>query len=73
MSAPEDNPMDDVPPDQAEYEAWMKGEHEAMEKARTDERRGIECDECGTVYEPMTDAYRCPLCGASNYPQDESL
>jgi Zn finger protein HypA/HybF involved in hydrogenase expression len=28
----------------------------------------IECQECGEVYEPETDAYRCPCCGAENYP-----
>lgn len=30
----------------------------------------IECDECGTKYEPMTDTYTCPECGTSNYPDD---
>jgi Zn finger protein HypA/HybF involved in hydrogenase expression len=29
-----------------------------------------ECEECGEVYEPETDAYRCPVCGAENYPDD---
>jgi hypothetical protein len=28
----------------------------------------IECQECGEVYGPETDAYRCPVCGAENYP-----
>lgn len=32
---------------------------------------GILCDECGTRFEPMTDAYKCPLCGAENYPDDD--
>lgn len=27
----------------------------------------IECQDCGTKYEPMTDAYRCPDCGAENH------
>lgn len=31
----------------------------------------IECDECGTHFEPMTDAYRCPVCGTENYPEDD--
>lgn len=28
------------------------------------------CQECGTRYEPMTDAYKCPCCGAENYPDE---
>ncbi len=28
----------------------------------------IECQECGTKYMPATDAYKCPTCGAENYP-----
>jgi DNA-directed RNA polymerase subunit RPC12/RpoP len=31
----------------------------------------IECEDCGAMYEPMTDAYRCPECGAENYPEEE--
>ena len=27
----------------------------------------IECDECGTHFEPMTDASKCPVCGCENY------
>jgi DNA polymerase III alpha subunit (gram-positive type) len=30
----------------------------------------IECEECGALYEPMTDTYTCPECGTSNYPDD---
>ena len=26
----------------------------------------IECDECGTFFTPMTDAFRCPACGSEN-------
>lgn len=29
------------------------------------------CTECGTRFEPMTDAYRCPECGEENYPPDD--
>lgn len=32
---------------------------------------GILCDECGTRFEPTTDAYKCPLCGAENYPDED--
>jgi len=28
----------------------------------------IECEECGTKYTPISDSYRCPCCGESNYP-----
>lgn len=31
----------------------------------------IQCDECGTRFEPMTDAYKCPDCGAENGPMDD--
>jgi Zn finger protein HypA/HybF involved in hydrogenase expression len=31
----------------------------------------ITCEECGTVYEPITDAYKCPACGTENYPEDD--
>lgn len=30
----------------------------------------IKCDECGTKYHPVSDTYRCPCCGESNYPPD---
>jgi len=30
------------------------------------------CSECGTVYEPITDAYECPVCGTPNYPDEDS-
>lgn len=32
----------------------------------------IECDECGQHYEPMTDAFKCPTCGAENYQDDNA-
>lgn len=32
----------------------------------------IECQECGTWFEPMTDAFKCPECGAENYPDEEA-
>jgi Zn finger protein HypA/HybF involved in hydrogenase expression len=35
------------------------------------EAKMIECDECGTVFTPITDAYRCPECGTEKYPPDE--
>lgn len=28
----------------------------------------ILCGECCTDFEPMTDSYTCPVCGAENYP-----
>ena len=27
----------------------------------------IECDECGTFFRPVTDANKCPTCGAENH------
>lgn len=26
----------------------------------------MKCDECGSIFEPMTDAYKCPVCGSEN-------
>lgn len=31
----------------------------------------MRCDECGDVFEPMTDAFKCPTCGTENYPEDD--
>lgn len=31
----------------------------------------IECLECGERYLPITDEYRCPCCGESNYSDEE--
>jgi DNA-directed RNA polymerase subunit RPC12/RpoP len=31
----------------------------------------IECDECGAKYIPITDAYKCPVCGTENYPEED--
>jgi hypothetical protein len=31
----------------------------------------IECPECGTKYEPITDACKCPCCGEENYPETD--
>lgn len=31
----------------------------------------ILCSECGTRYLPITDAYKCPCCGESNWPEDQ--
>ncbi len=33
----------------------------------------IECGECGVRFEIQTDSYRCPMCGTSNYPPDETV
>lgn len=33
----------------------------------------IECQECGHQFEPLSDAYVCPECGAENCPPDEEL
>jgi Zn finger protein HypA/HybF involved in hydrogenase expression len=30
----------------------------------------MQCEECGETYEPVIDAYRCPVCGSENYPDD---
>lgn len=31
----------------------------------------MKCGECDTSFTPITDAYKCPLCGAENYPDDD--
>lgn len=31
----------------------------------------ITCAECNTNYRPLTDAFKCPCCGASNWPDEE--
>ena len=31
----------------------------------------ITCDECGARFEPLTDAFKCPVCGTENYPEDD--
>jgi hypothetical protein len=31
----------------------------------------IECEECGTIFDPLTDSYECPGCGFENYPEDD--
>ncbi len=29
------------------------------------------CDECGEKFEPMTDSYKCPVCGTENHPEGD--
>lgn len=33
----------------------------------------IKCDECSTLFQPMTDGYICPICGAENESIDLEL
>jgi len=28
----------------------------------------IQCDECGTRFQPIDDRYKCPMCGTENHP-----
>lgn len=53
----------------------VSGEARGVSEASGDDggEKMIECAECGTTYEPMTDAYACPTCGANNYPSDEPI
>lgn len=47
-----------------DFDHLMDGE-EMMAECR------VQCDECGARFEPMTDAFRCPVCGTENYPEDD--
>ncbi len=31
----------------------------------------IECTECGTLFQIVSDSYECPTCGAESFPDDE--
>ena len=42
-----------------------------FQQTKQEEDDVIECDECGCRFEPITDAYRCPECGAENYPDGD--
>lgn len=32
----------------------------------------VTCDECGALYQPITDGYECPCCGEVNWPEKQN-